>query len=117
MKKIYIPFMAEREENWLEIYVADTFFTRMKGLLGTASLPDRQGILLCNCNSVHMVGMRYPLDIVYMDRNDTISKLAENIKPWRFSCCWQAKNTLEVACGTIRRAGWQVGDKLALVEK
>ncbi|MBP2644032.1 MAG: hypothetical protein H6Q67_1919 [Firmicutes bacterium] len=51
MKKIYLPADG-RGNSILEIVVADTFWARLKGLLGTAALPENKGLLLCNCNSV-----------------------------------------------------------------
>jgi uncharacterized membrane protein (UPF0127 family) len=111
MKKLYI-FQCSAAENMLEIFVADKFLCRLKGLLGTSELPENQGLLLCNCNSVHMIGMRYALDIVYLDKNGVILKMVENLRPWRVSSCWSAKDTLEVKSGTIQRLHWKVGDQL-----
>lgn len=108
--------IAVRGGKLLTVAVADRFFSRLKGLLGTTSLPADRGLLLCRCNSVHMIGMRYPLDIVYLDKNGVILKLVEELRPWRLSVCLRARDTLEVASGTIRRAGWQVGERLLLEE-
>jgi uncharacterized membrane protein (UPF0127 family) len=111
-----IRLMLDNPAGQLEIMVANSFFSRLKGLLGTTSLPADKGLLLCGCNSVHMIGMRYPLDIVYLDESGAILKLAANLRPWQMSACWQARDTLEVAAGTIRRAGWRVGERLAWEE-
>jgi uncharacterized membrane protein (UPF0127 family) len=107
-----IRLMLDNPAGQLEIMVANSFFSRLKGLLGTKSLPADKGLLLCGCNSVHMIGIRYPLDIVYLDQDGVILKLVENLKPWQMSACWQAQDVLEVKSGTIRQAGWQVGDCL-----
>ncbi len=107
----------EAGQQVLNICVAETFFTRLKGLLGTASLTDNQGMLLRNCNSVHMVGMRYALDIVYLNSEGRILKLVENLQPWRASICWAAQDTLEVKAGTISRTKWQIGEYLRWNEK
>ncbi|AJQ26836.1 DUF192 domain-containing protein [Pelosinus fermentans] len=112
MRKIYLSLQDSAADNLLEISVADTFLSRLKGLLGTAELAENQGLLLCNCNSVHMIGMRYALDIVYLDKNGVILKIIENLKPWQTSYCWSAKDTLEVKSGTIQRLHWKVGDQL-----
>lgn len=114
MRRVYIPLKDSTADNQLEIFVADTFFTRLKGLLGTKSLPESQGLLLRGCNSVHMLGMRYALDIVYLDRGGIIVKLVENLRPWQMSCCRKASDTLEVNSGIIRHSRWKVGDRLDL---
>jgi hypothetical protein len=114
MKKVYIPLNAAATETLLEISVADTFFSRLKGLLGTKSLAEDQGLLLCNCNSVHMLGMRYALDIVYLDKAGAILKIIENLRPWQVSFCWPARDTLEVKSGTIQRLNWKIGQQLRL---
>ncbi len=117
MKKLYIFFQCSAPENMLEIFVADKFLSRLKGLLGTSELPENQGLLLCNCNSIHMIGMRYALDIVYLDKKRVILKIVENLKPWQTSYCWSAKDTLELKKGTIQRLSWKVGDQLQLTKK
>lgn len=117
MRIIYLSLQDFAADNVLEISVADTFLSRLKGLLGTAELADNQGLLLCNCNSIHMIGMRYALDIVYLDKNRVILKIVENLNPWQVSCCWFAKDTLEVKSGTIQRLSWRVGDQLQLTKK
>ncbi|EIW20445.1 MULTISPECIES: DUF192 domain-containing protein [Pelosinus] len=117
MRKIYLSLQDSAADNVLEFSVADTFLSRLKGLLGTTSLAENQGLLLCNCNSVHMIGMRYVLDIVYLDKNGVILKIVENLKPWQVSCCWSAKDTLEVKSGTIQRLSWKGGDQLQLNKK
>jgi uncharacterized protein len=112
MKKIYLNEQGVNRHNKLTIFIADTFWTRLKGLLGTTSLGEVQGLLLCNCNSVHMIGMRYALDIVYLDKAGLILKVVENLKPWQISCCLKAQDTLEIKSGMVHRLGWQVGMEL-----
>jgi len=96
----------------VEIMIADDFIGRCRGLLGTRSLPQNKGLLLCHCNSVHMIGMLYALDIVYLDRADKIIKIVENLRPFQFSGCWGAGAVLELPAGTVQRAGWELGQQL-----
>ncbi|MGL5271520.1 MAG: DUF192 domain-containing protein [Selenomonadaceae bacterium] len=95
-----------------KVLLAMTFWQRLKGLLGTGSLPAEQGLLLPGCSSIHMFGMRYPLDIIYLDRAGTILKVVAELKPWQISGCWQAAAVLEVGSGTAARQGWQAGVRL-----
>ena len=119
MRRLYlaVPGQAAGQAAWLTIAVADTFFTRLRGLLGTAALPAQQGLLLRGCDSVHMFGMRYALDIVYLDKDGVILKLVPDLRPWQLSYCRKAKDALELNSGTIRQAGWQVGDRLLFLEQ
>lgn len=97
----------------LVLYLADSFWERLRGLLGTKQLPDNTGLLLMRCNSIHMFFMRYALDIVYVDRNFQIVKLVHNIKPWQISGCWKAAHTIEVPVGTISALGWKLNMELS----
>lgn len=94
----------------IQVKIADTFFSRMYGLLGTKYLEANRGLLIRPCNSVHMFGMNYAIDVIYLDENERILRIAANLKPWQFSFCWPAKEVLEVAAGTAEKMKWQVGD-------
>lgn len=95
----------------------DTFLRRLRGLLFTRSLPPDEGLLLAPCNGVHMMGMLYALDIVYLDQTLRVVKIARRLRPFiGVSICPSAAMALELAAGGA--AGWQVGDQLkALDEK
>ena len=117
MKKKYSMLKRNGQREAWQITLADNFFWRLKGLLGTTGLSEREGLLLTPCNSVHMVGMLYPLDIVYLDRNGKIIKIVEDLKPLiGVSCCFSAKDALEIKSGAVRKYGWQIGDCLEFVK-
>jgi uncharacterized membrane protein (UPF0127 family) len=98
------------------ITTAGNFWQRLRGLMFTASLPDGDALLLRDCPSVHTCFMRYPLDVVYLNRQGSVVKLVAGLKPWRMSVGGQgAAHTLEMSVGGIRRYGLQVGDNLAPV--
>ncbi|OKY54318.1 DUF192 domain-containing protein [Megasphaera cerevisiae] len=105
MRQICAVHAAGKPE--VRLYVADSFWERLRGLLGTKQLPDHTGLLLKKCNSIHMFFMRYALDIVYVDRNFQIIKLVHNVRPWQISGCWKAAHTIEVPVGTIAVMGWE----------
>ena len=114
MKKI----LLFENERCLTIKIADTFCTRLRGLLGTKRLNENEGLLIKPCNSVHMVGMRYAIDIVYLDKKNKILKVVENLKPWiGVSLCLKAENTLEMAAFSTQKYNMQVGKKLNLIEQ
>ncbi len=61
-----------------------------------------------------MFFMRFPLDVLYMDRNDRVVRAQVGIKPWRTGPLWTrgAKYVIELPAGTIERTGTEVGDQL-----
>lgn len=93
---------------------ADTSSTRRRGLLGRSGLADGEGLWIVPCESVHMFGMRFPIDVIYLDRHQRVRKLRPNLRPWRISACLLAHSVLELSTGSIERSGTRVGDQLEL---
>lgn len=95
--------------------VADTHWTRLRGLLGTSALPAGDGLWIRPCRQVHMFGMRYPIDVVFLDENLTVVGLAETLLPWRVSPLVRAATTvIELPAGTIAGARLRAGQRLAI---
>ena len=72
---------------------ANTFFKRLKGLMGKKSLEDGNGLLLKNCKSVHTYFMRFTIDVVYLDKNFIVLE-KQNLQPWK--CGKFVKNTKHI---------------------
>jgi hypothetical protein len=94
------------------VEVADHVATRRKGLLGRDSLPAGEGLWIVPCESVHTFGMKFPIDLIYLDRNKKVKKVRSGLPPWRLSACLSAHSVVELAPGTIRTTGTRPGDKL-----
>lgn len=94
--------------------VADSIWLRTKGLLGRASLPDGEGILLRPGSSIHMFFMRFPIDAVFVDRELRVLRVKANLAPWRIASKRGAKAVLELPAGTCERRGVREGDHLVL---
>jgi uncharacterized protein len=94
--------------------LAVTAWTRSKGLLGRSSLDPDEGLWIQPTGSIHMWFMRFPIDVVYADRDGRVLKLVHAIRPWRMSACRGAKVALELPVGAIDRAGVEVGDHLVI---
>lgn len=87
--------------TWLCIE-AENVFERTRGLLGYEELPPGKLILLPRCNLIHTFGMRFPLDIIFIDRHNTIRKVVRNVKPGRFVWGgWATRQTLEAQSGWL----------------
>jgi uncharacterized membrane protein (UPF0127 family) len=97
------------------IAVARSFWQRFKGLMWSNPLPVAQGLLIPRCASVHTLFMRYPLDVIYLDKRGAVVKLVHELNPWRLS--WgggAAAQTLEMTAGGIAHCGIHLGDCLVL---
>jgi uncharacterized membrane protein (UPF0127 family) len=94
---------------------ADTVFKRMKGLLGRDSLPPGEALWLRPCKSVHTIGMKFPIDILFLAKDSKVVGVEENISPNRFSAfVFKAAGVLELPAGTISESGTKVGDLLEI---
>ena len=97
----------------LRVEVADSFFSRFLGLMGRKSLAEGTGLLIAPCSSVHMCFMRFPIDVVYLDREYRILKAVKKLRPWvGMSLCMGAWGALELPVGTIDRFGLEQGRML-----
>jgi uncharacterized membrane protein (UPF0127 family) len=79
--------------------VADRAFARMRGLLGRTGLEAGHGILLTPCPSVQTFFMRFPIDVVFLDKNLAIVRIARDLRPWRSVAARRAASALELPAG------------------
>ena len=88
----------------LKIMVADSFYLRLRGLMGRNKLPDNTGMLLVPCNSVHMCFMNFSIDVIYLDKDFTVLRIVKNLSPWTgLSICRKAWAALELNAGEAER--------------
>jgi uncharacterized protein len=95
--------------------VASSFRSRFRGLMLTASLAPGTGLLFPRTSSVHTHFMRYPIDVVFLDADDRVLRIAAALRPWRFAAAREADAVLELAAGECARIGLAVGDELRRV--
>jgi len=106
---------APSSAPFLEILIADSFFTRFAGLMFRHKLPSATGLFLAPCNSVHMCFMRFAIDVVYLDKEFNIIKVVNNLQPWiGLSMCGKAWAVLEMTAGEAERCGLKVGKRLEI---
>ncbi len=85
-----------------KVNIAETFFTRLKGLLGRKSLDENEGLYITKCPQVHTFFMKFPIDVIFIDERGKVLKVIENLKVWRFSpYVFRAKNVIEFSSGFI----------------
>ena len=64
--------------------VARKLVERIRGLIGTKDLLPDEGMLILKCNAIHTFFMSFPIDAIFLDKNDNVVKTVKNIRPWRF---------------------------------
>lgn len=88
-----------------QVGIADTFWRRLRGLLGRPPLQAGEGLLLRPCRAVHMHGMKYPLDVIFLDRSGAVVAIYEHLAPGA-KTRWHrpAYEALELPAGTLNGA-------------
>jgi uncharacterized protein len=99
-----------------ECFVADTVLTRMRGLLGRPPLRPGEGLLLRPASAIHTWFMRFPIDVLFLNRELVVTAVAEDVAPWRMRARRRSRSVLELASGETRRLGIRSGDRLRLAE-
>jgi uncharacterized membrane protein (UPF0127 family) len=95
--------------------VADGFLTRLRGLLGKTGLEPGEGLVIVPCSSVHMLGMRFPLDVLHLDRAGRVLRTLPELRPGQLGpLVWRSHVAVELPAGTIAASGTVVGDQVEL---
>ena len=94
--------------------VADSAWTRFRGLMGRRELAPGDGLLLRPSGSVHTCFMRFPIDIVFLDGELEVVSVSPNVKPWRARAKRGARAVLELPAGEAQRVGISRGDRLTV---
>ena len=95
---------------------ATGFFSRLRGLIGKDVLEDGAGLWMARCRAIHTFGMRFPIDVIFVDRNMAVKKMVKGVPPFRpIVFCLNAKGVIELPIGAIEKAQVQLGDKIEIV--
>jgi hypothetical protein len=97
--------------------IPESAFGRMRGLLGRAGLDPGSGMLIDRAPSVHMFFMRFPIDVVFLDRDRRVVGVRHGLRPWRVAGARRAVAALELPAGAAAAAGLERGDVLALEDR
>lgn len=96
-----------------ELEVADGFRARFFGLMGRDRLQSHQGLLLRRCNSVHTCFMKFPIDLIYLDKEHKALSAVPAVPPWRVLFGVKgADSVIELPAGVLARIGRIVGHKI-----
>ncbi|HEY2014879.1 MAG TPA: DUF192 domain-containing protein [Bryobacteraceae bacterium] len=94
--------------------LADTSAKRRTGLLKHERLEPGDGLWIVPCESVHTFFMKFPIDLVYLDKQKKVRKVRHAVPAWRLSADLFAHSVLELPAGTLRQTGTERGDELAI---
>jgi uncharacterized protein len=113
--------MAPTRALWIDgcdsgclVGLAERWASRAIGLLTMRRLDGMDGLWLSPCAAVHMVGMAYALDVVFLDAAGDALRVVSGLRPWRAAACRGARHTLELRAGLATALAIQPGSHLAL---
>ncbi len=93
--------------------IADSYWSRFRGLMGRRTLGEDEGLLIEPCSSIHTMFMRFTIDVIFLDKERRIIKIA-TVPPLRAAIGRGSRAVLEVPAGSAERNRLEVGDALAL---
>jgi uncharacterized membrane protein (UPF0127 family) len=88
----------------------------MRGLLWRSSIATGEGMLLTPGSSIMTFFMRFPIDVVFLDKTQTIVKITHSLVPWRTTSARKAFATLELPAGTAVALGLEPGTVLVFAD-
>ena len=111
-----MPWLVREGDVLASAEVADGARARTKGLLGRNSDGVTGALVLRPCRQVHTVGMRFPIDVAFCDRDGVVLR-TRTVSPWRLTrVSWRAAFAIEAAEGAFDRWRLRPGDKLEVKE-
>jgi uncharacterized membrane protein (UPF0127 family) len=92
--------------------LVDSWPGRLRGYLARPEPRPGEGMLLVRCSAVHMFGLEFALDLIFLDKSGLVVETIEDLRPWkRTSRIGDARCVLEVPTGSIRASYTRVGDR------
>lgn len=97
---------------------ANTFRTRLVGLLGRRSLGADEALVIVPCHSVHTFFMRFAIDVAFLDRDGKLLHLEHNLRPYRWSpVVAGAHCAVEFPAHRLRETNSREGDLLVIADE
>jgi uncharacterized protein len=113
----YVLNRTRRQYLATRLAVADTHWLRFCGLMGKPQneFGDGNGLWITPCRGVHTWGMRFPIDVAYLDPDQVVVHVETGMRPWRFAPIrFQAASVLELPEHTLEATGTTIGDELEI---
>ncbi len=96
----------------INIKWANSFCTRLFGLVRKPELKFDEGLLLSPCNSIHTFGMKFPIDVVFISATGIVTRCVCHLPPRRVAMDRRANHVLELRAGSIQCLALNYGDQL-----
>ena len=112
-----MPVINLTKKTWLATKVrkADNFITRLVGLLKRTQLGPEEALWLMPSKGIHTIGMKFPIDVVFLNRESYVLGLTSGMLPYRISGVHiTAYSVVELPNGTIRKSRTEIGDQLEI---
>ena len=87
----------------LTLHVASAYNARRKGLARMDAMPPDHALHIMRCNSIHTMGMRFALDLVWLAKDGRVMRVDENVAPRTFRLCTRARTVIETRAGAGQR--------------
>jgi uncharacterized protein len=116
-ERVYVYNRTREALIATEVSVANTYWTRLVGLLGKTRNWARggRGLWIVPSRGVHTIGMVFPIDLIFIDRQKQVVHVEEYVRPFSISrVCLKAESVLELPTHTVFSTGTQVGDLLEI---
>ncbi|HNV23315.1 MAG TPA: DUF192 domain-containing protein [Candidatus Omnitrophota bacterium] len=98
------------------VKIAQTLSSRIIGLLNRFSLDENEALVITQCQSIHMFFMKFAIDAIFVDKNNVVVGLVENIKPFQLSpIFFKANYVIEAPVQTILRTKTCLGDRIEII--
>jgi uncharacterized membrane protein (UPF0127 family) len=112
-----VPVINLTKQTWLATKVrkADNFITRLIGLLKRTHLGPEEALWLMPSKGIHTIGMKFPIDVIFLNRDHQVLGLMSGLVPYRVSAVHlRGYSVLELPNGTIKKSRTEIGDKLEI---
>jgi uncharacterized membrane protein (UPF0127 family) len=117
MRKVKINNLTKGNIILKEAELAESFPARLKGLLGRKSIKEDTGLIINPCNSIHMIGMKFPVDVIFVDKDQKICHMIPSMKVMHISpMVRNARYVIEAPVGTIAAKNAEVNDRVEIVK-
>jgi len=95
-------------------HFANTVLKRMVGLLNRRKFAKGEGLLLDRCYGVHTIGMRFPIDVLFLDKDLRVIRAVKALPPYRTSIVKKAVYVLELPVGALESSHTEEGDQIQI---
>ncbi|QUH27003.1 DUF192 domain-containing protein [Serpentinicella alkaliphila] len=99
-----------------KVVLADTFWLRLKGLIGRDNIEDEEALILYPCSEIHCYGMKFNIDIIFLDKDKKVISCIDNIIPGSRARVKDAKYAIEFKAGLVKKKQVKKEDILVFEE-